>query len=43
MTRDILRSALLGGIMLILSIIGITSVLLGELNKRKKKFEILIL
>ncbi|MGL5087301.1 MAG: ABC transporter permease [Clostridium sp.] len=42
MARDVLKSTLLGGVLMFLSIIGITCVLLGELNDRKKEFGIRI-
>lgn len=36
--RDVSNSAILGGVLLVLSIIGITCVLLGELKERKREF-----
>lgn len=42
MSRDVLKSSLLGVVLMIMSIIGITSVLLGELRDRKKEFGIRI-
>lgn len=40
--KDVINSLLLGATLIFLSIVGITSVLLGELNKRKKEFGIRI-
>lgn len=40
--KDVVNSIALGGTLTFLSIIGIVSVLLGELNKRKKEFGIRI-